>query len=70
LYSNTPPHVQTPPRLHTWNIGVGCNIHLYSNTPPHVQAPSGRIRGILEWVVIILINVSARMLETSTLIPY
>jgi hypothetical protein len=36
-------------------------IHLYSNTPPHVQAPPGRIRGILEWVLIILINAPARI---------
>jgi hypothetical protein len=34
---------------------------LYSNTPPHVQAPPGRIRGILEWAVIILINAPARI---------
>jgi hypothetical protein len=36
-------------------------IHLYSNTPPHVQAPQGRIRGILEWAVIILITAPARI---------
>jgi hypothetical protein len=41
-------------------------IHLYSNTPPHVQAPPGRIRGILEWAVIILINALPGFeLETS-----
>jgi hypothetical protein len=36
-------------------------IHLYPNTPPHVQAPPGRIRGILEWTVIILINAPAKI---------
>jgi hypothetical protein len=35
--------------------------HLYSNTLPHVQAPPGRIRGILESAVTILINAPARI---------
>jgi hypothetical protein len=39
----------------------GWTTHLYSNTPPHVRAPPGRMRGILEWVVIILINAPARI---------
>jgi guanyl-specific ribonuclease Sa len=40
-------------------IGKGGQFTYTTNTPPHVQTPLGRIRGILEWTVIILINAPA-----------
>jgi hypothetical protein len=52
-------HQPVQPKSLSWWGKVGKSLILQH--PPHVQTPPGRIHGILEWGIIILINVPARI---------